>query len=134
MSGASVDGAPEDRGLRLITRLTLTLVVVAPNVVGAGVVLFVAAWVLPVESLVRSDTEILMRNIIAFGAYLLGAVLVGVLWGTSGCGSRGPRARTPTTTPSSATASGSDVWCCAARCAWPPSRPSSGSSRPWCSC
>ncbi len=77
MTGA----APEDRGLRLVTRLALGLVVVTPNIVGAGVVLVVAAWVLPLGELTEDDPVALMRNLIAFGAYLLGAVLVGVVWG-----------------------------------------------------
>ncbi len=36
-------------GLGLLTRLALVLVVVLPNLVGAGVVLVLAAWVLPTE-------------------------------------------------------------------------------------
>src|SRR4051794_23490318 len=81
MAGASARGDAEDRGLRLVTRVMLTLVVVAPNVVGAGVVLVVAAWVLPLGTLVDDDPGALARNLIAFGAYVLGAVLVGVIWG-----------------------------------------------------
>ncbi|PVZ13046.1 adenylate/guanylate cyclase domain-containing protein [Actinomycetospora cinnamomea] len=81
MNAASRGAAPEDRGLRLVTRLALGLVVVLPNIVGAGVVLVVAAWVLPLGELTEDDPGALVRNLIAFGAYLLGAVLVGVLWG-----------------------------------------------------
>jgi adenylate cyclase len=81
MTGASRSEAPEDRGLRLVTRLALGLVVVTPNVVGAGVVLVVAAWVLPLGELTEDDPGALVRNLVAFGAYLLGAVLVGVVWG-----------------------------------------------------
>ena len=81
MTGASRGAAPEDRGLRLVTRLALGLVVVTPNIVGAGVVLVVAAWVLPLGELTEDDPGALVRNLIAFGAYLLGAVLVGVVWG-----------------------------------------------------
>ncbi|MDD7919659.1 adenylate/guanylate cyclase domain-containing protein [Actinomycetospora callitridis] len=81
MSGASGAAATEERGLRMVTRLALALVVVIPNIVGAGVVLVVAAWVLPLGELVEDDPGALMRNLVAFGAYLLGAVLVGVVWG-----------------------------------------------------
>src|SRR4051794_17860824 len=81
MSAASQNAAPEDRGLRLVTRLTLGLVVVTPNIVGAGVVLVVAAWVLPRGTLVSDAPGALMRNLVGFGGYLLGAVLVGVVWG-----------------------------------------------------
>jgi adenylate cyclase len=65
----------------MVTRLALALVVVIPNIVGAGVVLVVAAWVLPLGELVEDDPGALMRNLVAFGSYLLGAVLVGVVWG-----------------------------------------------------
>jgi adenylate cyclase len=65
----------------MVTRLALALVVVIPNIVGAGVVLVVAAWVLPLGELVEDDPGALMRNLVAFGAYVLGAVLVGVVWG-----------------------------------------------------
>src|SRR3954447_1374222 len=81
MSAASRSAAPEDRGLRLVTRLALGLVVVTPNIVGAGVVLVVATWGLPLGTLVRDAPGALMRNLVAFGGYLLGAVLVGVVWG-----------------------------------------------------
>ncbi len=81
MSGAPRAAVTEERGLRMVTRLALALVVVIPNIVGAGVVLVVAAWVLPLGELVEDDPGALMRNLIAFGAYLLGAVLVGVVWG-----------------------------------------------------
>ncbi|GAA4872045.1 adenylate/guanylate cyclase domain-containing protein [Actinomycetospora straminea] len=71
----------QDRGLRLVTRVALALVVVTPNIVGAGVVLVVAAWVLPLGELVEDDPGALMRNLVAFGAYLLAAVVVGSVWG-----------------------------------------------------
>ncbi|MDD7967364.1 adenylate/guanylate cyclase domain-containing protein [Actinomycetospora lemnae] len=74
-------GGSEDRGLRLVTRVALALVVVTPNIVGAGVVLVVAAWVLPLGELVEDDPGALMRNLVAFGAYLLAAVVVGSIWG-----------------------------------------------------
>ncbi|MDD7938696.1 adenylate/guanylate cyclase domain-containing protein [Actinomycetospora lutea] len=81
MSRAPRATGAEDRGLRLVTRLALGLVVVTPNILGAGVVLVVAAWVLPLGELVQDDPAALARNLIAFGAYLLAAVLVGSIWG-----------------------------------------------------
>src|SRR4051794_570196 len=81
MSAASRSAAPEDRGLRLGTPLALGLGGGTPNIVGAGVVLVVATWVLPLGTLVRDDPGALMRNLVAFAGYLLGAVLVGVVWG-----------------------------------------------------
>lgn len=81
MSGATPGVRAEDHGLRLVTRVALGLVVVTPNIVGAGVVLVVAAWVLPLDTLVDDDPGALLRNLVAFGAYLLAAVLVGTLWG-----------------------------------------------------
>jgi adenylate cyclase len=65
----------------MVTRLVLSLVVVTPNIVGAGVVLVVAAWVLPLGTLVADDPGALMRNLVAFGGYLLAAVVVGTVWG-----------------------------------------------------
>ncbi|MEJ2885854.1 adenylate/guanylate cyclase domain-containing protein [Actinomycetospora aeridis] len=81
MSRATRGVTAEDHGLRLVTRVALGLVVVTPNIVGAGVVLVVAAWVLPLGELVAFDPAALVRNLIAFGAYLLGAILVGSIWG-----------------------------------------------------
>ncbi|GAA4806428.1 adenylate/guanylate cyclase domain-containing protein [Actinomycetospora chlora] len=81
MSAASRSAAPEDRGLRLVTRLALGIVVVTPNIVGAGVVLVVAAWVLPLGTLVQDDPGALLRNLVACGGYLLAAVVVGSVWG-----------------------------------------------------
>ncbi|GLZ48694.1 hypothetical protein Acsp06_48790 [Actinomycetospora sp. NBRC 106375] len=73
--------SPEDCGLRAVTRLVLVFVVVIPNVVGAGVVLVLAAWVLPLGTLVEDDPGALLRNLVAFAGYLVVAVLVGVVWG-----------------------------------------------------
>ncbi|MCD2191481.1 adenylate/guanylate cyclase domain-containing protein, partial [Actinomycetospora sp. SF1] len=69
-----------DRGLSAFTRLALILVVVLPNIIGAGVVLVLAAWVLPTEAL-SEDPDALVRNLIVFGPYLFVAVLVGAWWG-----------------------------------------------------
>ncbi|WP_141280759.1 adenylate/guanylate cyclase domain-containing protein [Pseudonocardia hydrocarbonoxydans] len=62
-------------------RLALLVVVVAENIVGAGVVLVLAAWVLPSGTIEDPDT-VRVVNLIAFGAYLLFAVLAGAVWGT----------------------------------------------------
>ncbi|MCD2194075.1 adenylate/guanylate cyclase domain-containing protein [Actinomycetospora endophytica] len=67
-------------GLGLFTRLTLVLVVVLPNLVGAGVVLVLAAWVLPTDVLI-SDPGALTRNLLVFGPYLAVAVVFGAWWG-----------------------------------------------------
>jgi adenylate cyclase len=81
----------EVAGLGVFTRLALVLVVVLPNLVGAGVVLVLAAWVLPTDVLV-SDPGALRRNLLVFGPYLAGAVVVGALWGSR-------RMRVPTVPP-----------------------------------
>ena len=75
----STDPRPGDTGLRAATRALLVLVVVLPNVIGAGVVLVLAAWVLP-RDLVETP-GLLLRNLVVFGAYVLSAVLVGAGWG-----------------------------------------------------
>lgn len=67
-------------GLGLITRLGLVLVVVVPNLLGAGVVLVISAWVLPTETL-TSDPGALPRNLLVFGPYLAVAVTLGAWWG-----------------------------------------------------
>ena len=74
-------GRDEDiGGLSLLTRLALMLVVVLPNLVGAGVVLVLAAWVLPTDVL-AADPGALHRNLVFFGPYLAVAVVVGAWWG-----------------------------------------------------
>jgi adenylate cyclase len=67
-------------GLGLVTKLFLVLVVVLPNLIGAGVVLVLAAWVLPTEAL-DADPGALGRNLAVFGPYLVVAVVVGAWWG-----------------------------------------------------
>ncbi|HEY2192473.1 MAG TPA: adenylate/guanylate cyclase domain-containing protein [Actinomycetospora sp.] len=67
-------------GLGLVTKAFLALVVVLPNLVGAGVVLVLAAWVLPTETL-DADPGALHRNLVVFGPYLAVAVVVGAVWG-----------------------------------------------------
>ena len=67
-------------GLGLVTKLFLVLVVVLPNAIGAGVVLVLAAWVLPTETL-DADPGALSRNLTVFGPYLAVAVVVGAWWG-----------------------------------------------------
>ncbi|MHA6785999.1 adenylate/guanylate cyclase domain-containing protein [Pseudonocardia saturnea] len=62
-------------------RLALLVVVVAENIVGAGVVLVLAAWVLP-SGTVEDPAAVRVVNLIAFGGYLLFAVLAGAVWGT----------------------------------------------------
>nr|WP_246326682.1 adenylate/guanylate cyclase domain-containing protein [Actinomycetospora corticicola] len=61
------------------TRALLLLVVVLPNVIGAGIVLVLAAWILP-RDLVDTPS-LLLRNLIVFAGYVLLAVGVGAGWG-----------------------------------------------------
>ncbi len=61
-------------------RLALLVAVVVANIVGAGVVLVLSAWVLPNGPLADPATVRLV-NLVAFGCYLLVAVLVGAVWG-----------------------------------------------------
>ncbi len=62
-------------------RLALLFVVVLENIIGAGVVLVLAAWVLP-SGTIEDPGTVRVVNLVAFGSYLLFAVLVGVVWGT----------------------------------------------------
>ncbi|MDN5929584.1 MAG: adenylate/guanylate cyclase domain-containing protein [Pseudonocardia sp.] len=62
-------------------RLALLVVVVAENIVGAGVVLVLSGWVLP-SGTVADPGAVRVVNLIAFGGYLLFAVLAGAIWGT----------------------------------------------------
>src|ERR1700709_1667903 len=75
--------AQEVAGLSRFPRLALTLVVVLPNLVGACVVLVLAAWVLPTDVL-ASDPGALTRNLEFFGPYLAVAVVVGAWWARRG--------------------------------------------------
>ncbi|MDN5748968.1 MAG: adenylate/guanylate cyclase domain-containing protein, partial [Pseudonocardia sp.] len=62
-------------------RLALLVVVVVANVIGAGVVLVLSAWVLPNGPLVDPQ-RVRVLNLITFGAYLTVAVLIGAVWGS----------------------------------------------------
>jgi adenylate cyclase len=61
-------------------RLALASVVVVANVVGAGVVLVLATFVIPQGDL-ADPQRVRVLNFAVFGMYLLFAVPVGVLWG-----------------------------------------------------
>jgi adenylate cyclase len=61
-------------------RVALAVVVVVANLVGAGVVLLLAAWVLP-EGPLPDPTTVRALNLVVFGAYLLVAIPGGLLWG-----------------------------------------------------
>jgi adenylate cyclase len=61
-------------------RLALAVVVVLANVIGAGVVLVLATWVLP-EGPLDDPTRVRLLNLVTFGGYLLLAVPVGLVWG-----------------------------------------------------
>ena len=67
--------------LDLRVRFALAVAVVAANVAGAGVVLVLAAWVLP-EGPLEDPGLVRLINLVTFGGYLLLAVPVGVLWGS----------------------------------------------------
>lgn len=55
--------------------------VVVSNIVGAAIVLGLAGYVLPTQSLVADLEGALARNLWAFGSYLAAAVLGGLVWG-----------------------------------------------------
>ncbi|WP_346280412.1 adenylate/guanylate cyclase domain-containing protein [Pseudonocardia sp.] len=61
-------------------RVALAVVVVIANVVGAGVVLVLSAWVLP-EGPLADPATVRVLNLVTFGGYLVVAVPVGLLWG-----------------------------------------------------
>lgn len=67
--------------LDLRVRFALAVAVVTANVAGAGVVLVLAAWVLP-EGPLEDPGLVRLLNLVTFGGYLLLAVPVGVLWGS----------------------------------------------------
>ena len=55
--------------------------IAASNIVGAGVVLVLSGWVLPLRSLVSDQQRALSGNLGLFAVYLVVALLVGVFWG-----------------------------------------------------
>jgi adenylate cyclase len=61
-------------------RVALAVVVVVANLVGACVVLLLAAWVLP-EGPLADPQRVRTLNLVVFGAYVLLAMPVGLLWG-----------------------------------------------------
>jgi adenylate cyclase len=61
------------------TRLLGTFAVVLANLVGAIVVFVFATWVIP-GPVVDDSTQVVLVNLAVFGAYLLVALAVGVLW------------------------------------------------------
>ncbi len=62
-------------------RLALLVVIVVANLIGAGVVLVLSAFVLP-GGTVEDIGRVRVVNLIAFGGYLLLATVVGALWGS----------------------------------------------------
>ena len=61
-----IEAGPGDTGLRAGTRALLVLVVVLPNLIGAGLVLLFAAFVLPRD--VLASPGLLLLNIVVFSA------------------------------------------------------------------
>ena len=71
------------RDFRPATKALVGAQVVVSNVVGAAIVLGLAGYVLPTQSLVDDLEDALDRNLFAFGLYLAIAVVVGLVWGWS---------------------------------------------------
>ena len=77
-----IDGSPDDPGRRIAWRTTLLMVpaIVGANFAGAVVVFALLVWVLPLPSVSDRDTVVL-ANLLAAGAYVLVACVLGTLWG-----------------------------------------------------
>ena len=71
------------RDFRPGTKALVGAQVVVSNVVGAAIVLGLAGYVLPTQSLVADLEDALDRNLWAFGSYVAVAVVVGLAWGWS---------------------------------------------------
>ena len=69
------------RDFRPATKALVGAQVVVSNVVGAAIVLGLAGYVLPTQSLVADLEDALDRNLWAFGFYVAVAVVVGLTWG-----------------------------------------------------
>jgi adenylate cyclase len=69
------------RDFRPATKALIGAQVVVSNVVGAAIVLAVAGWLLPTQSLVPDIDAVLDRNLWAFAIYLVVAGVVGLVWG-----------------------------------------------------
>lgn len=74
--------AQTGRAVAARTVVLLAPAIVVSNVLGAFVVYACAAWLLP-ETPVDDPAGVDLANLIAVGGYLLVAVPVGVVWGTS---------------------------------------------------
>lgn len=72
--------ADSGRAVAARTVALLLPAVVAANLVGALVVFVFATWVVPTPPLDDLDT-VRLANLIAFGAYLMAALPVGIVWG-----------------------------------------------------
>jgi adenylate cyclase len=81
-AGSSVRGrGTVHRDFRPATKAMVGAQVVVSNVVGAAIVLGLAGYVLPTQSLVAAPEGALTSNLWTFGLYLAAAVLVGLVWG-----------------------------------------------------
>src|SRR5215204_3726253 len=76
-----IDGRPDDPGRRIAHRTTLLMVpaIVGANFTGAVVVFALLVWVLPLPDVSDRDTVVLV-NLVAAGAYVLVACVLGTLW------------------------------------------------------
>jgi adenylate cyclase len=69
------------RDFRPSTKALVGAEVVVSNIVGAAIVLALAGYVLPTQTLVDDLEDALDRNLAAFGYYVAFAVVVGLVWG-----------------------------------------------------
>jgi adenylate cyclase len=77
-----IDGSPDASGRAIASRAALLAVpaLVTSNVIGAFVVASLIVFVLPTPEVANRDTVVLI-NLVVAGAYLIGAVTFGVVWG-----------------------------------------------------
>ena len=77
-----IDGRPDDPGWRIARRTTRLMVpaIVGANFTGAVVVFVLLVWVLPLPEVSDQNTVVLV-NLIAAGAYVVVACVLGTVWG-----------------------------------------------------
>jgi adenylate cyclase len=63
------------------SRVLLVLALVLANLIGACIVFFLANFVIPVPDL-DDETQVRIANLLAFVAYVVLAIVVGIAWGT----------------------------------------------------
>ncbi len=77
-----IDGRPDDPGWRIARRTTRLMVpaIVGANFTGAVVVFVLLVWVLPLPE-VSDQNAVVLVNLIAAGAYVVVACVLGTVWG-----------------------------------------------------